>query len=220
MANTVTLTDQFIADTYDGVLHIQGEPFPETGQIDIYDGSGIKSSVKVGRACEGVTICGPLVIEGPLSATDITAGNEGLEQTELFNQFIKLIFPIGSLYLTTVNIKPFSSTDMDWEQVSQGRFLVGAGIGTDSRNQSRLFFNGDNSGEYNHQLTVAELPAHSHPLDNFQHRDDRCNDENKGYWDWRKSDIYPMQYTGSAGGDSPHNNTPPGYGIYIWKRTA
>ena len=47
-----------------------------------------------------------------------------------------------------------------WEAYAQGRILIGSGTGTDSRNEQKTFAAGDTGGEYNHQLSVEELPAH------------------------------------------------------------
>lgn len=55
-----SLRNTNISDTYLGVLHSFGNALPGTGQQDIYDGIGNKSSLKLGRNCNGATICGTL----------------------------------------------------------------------------------------------------------------------------------------------------------------
>ena len=82
-----SLTNTNISDTYQGVLHAGGVPFAATGVQDIYDGYGNISSLKLGRACEGGSIC------GTLSADALYVVNP----TILFNQLINLIYPVNSI---------------------------------------------------------------------------------------------------------------------------
>ena len=57
------LTDKYIADTFDGLLHASGEPLPATGRATIYDGLGNKSAISLGREAEGVKISTKLSID-------------------------------------------------------------------------------------------------------------------------------------------------------------
>ena len=49
-----------------------------------------------------------------------------------------------------------------WEAYAQGRVLIGAGSGTDTRKETKEFAAGSTGGEYNHVLTVNELATHNH----------------------------------------------------------
>ena len=53
-----SLTNTNISDTYVGVLHAKGEAIPASGLQDVYDGFGNKSSLKIGRAGQGISIDG------------------------------------------------------------------------------------------------------------------------------------------------------------------
>jgi len=66
MPNALTNTN--ISDTYRGVLHTNGTIIPTTGQEAIYDGTGVQSSLSIGRTNEGATVT------GSLSATNVYAG--------------------------------------------------------------------------------------------------------------------------------------------------
>ena len=57
------LTNLYIDDAYPGLLHANAAELPTTGQQDIYDGNGNISSLKLGRACNGATICGGLTVD-------------------------------------------------------------------------------------------------------------------------------------------------------------
>lgn len=65
-----TLLDQTVEDTYQGVLHAQGQPLPASGNALIYDGSGQASALSVGLAGSNVAVAG-----GFTCSNQLTAGN-------------------------------------------------------------------------------------------------------------------------------------------------
>jgi hypothetical protein len=73
------LSNQYIDDTFDGLLHMQGDPLPSSGVGIVYDGVGNKSALSLGRQGVGVTITGNLSSDtlnvGALEYPS-TAGNE------------------------------------------------------------------------------------------------------------------------------------------------
>ena len=80
---------------------------------------------------------------------------------DFFN--VDMVYPVGSIYMSTASTNPgtlFPGTT--WEAYAQGRVLIGAGTGTDSRSEKKTFAAGSTGGEYNHQLTVGELASHNH----------------------------------------------------------
>ena len=212
-----TLTNTKITETYVGVLHSNGTVLPSTGQQDIYDGGGNKSSIKIGRACNGVTIC------GPLSCSSIAIGNPTL--------LINLLYPINSIFLSTDNTNPGTRfVGTTWSQISQGRFLAGQGTGNDGTTSYTVGLSNFN-GEYNHTLLTGEIPAHYH---NLGFKDNSFTSYIYGY-----DTLTPAEQnaatsqkvetndqgsyqgrTKTVGGGGSHNNIPPGFGIYVWKRTA
>lgn len=52
-----------ISNTYQGLLHAQGETLPSVGQIKITDGQGIPSALSLGREDAGMTVTGTSIIE-------------------------------------------------------------------------------------------------------------------------------------------------------------
>jgi microcystin-dependent protein len=220
MAST-TLTNTKIKETYVGVLHSNGTVLPTTGQEDIYDGGGNKSSIKIGRACNGVTIC------GPLSCSSISIGN--------IKTLIDVLYPINSIFLSTDNTNPgIRFVGTTWSQSSSGRFLAGVGTGNDGTTNYTVAA-GNFNGEYNHTLTTAEMPTHDHtpsgtgnvnPIGLIE-RSGGASPRNKtpsaydtgGSGDemYVYSSVFPLNV---IGGNQAHNNIPPGFGIYVWKRTA
>jgi len=205
-----SLTNTNISDTYVGVLHAKGEALPASGLQDVYDGFGNKSSLKIGRAGEGIDV------DGGLGAT-----------------FINLIYPVDAVIFSADNTNPGTRfTGTTWVQISEGKFIAGVGEGTDKNAATQTVAAGDDTtvGEYNHTLTEAELPVHNHNTfkdissktnntENFAARKDSSGgSENYAIQSTVETpDVFPTSNTGSG---AAHNNIPPAFGLYVWKRTA
>lgn len=190
-----SLTDQFISDYYQSLLHIEDIALSTTLTY-VYDGAGNKSGVG-------------------LSGENVIIDNLFLKKDTAYITLIDYLYPINSIMLTIDNVNPqtrFAGTT--WQQISQGRFLAGVGTGNDGV-ESYTLSAGNGSGTYNHKLTINELPSHDHDLTNFKFVRDRDNDENKSVWIGGTSDAK----TAKTGGDASHNNRPPEFGVYVWKRT-
>jgi hypothetical protein len=123
------------------------------------------------------------------------------------------IYPVGSIFLSFTNVNPsVRFTGTSWVQVSQGRFVVGVGTGNDGI-QNKVFAAGNNTGEYEHQLTIEEMPGHTHTVDNIVL---------VGGYQGSGGGLVGRgsANSGSTGGSQAHNNTPPGFGLYVWQRTV
>jgi hypothetical protein len=210
------LTKQLISKTYGGLLHTANVPVDTNNLPIVYDGLGNETSLRIGK--NGISI------NGCLSASCIDSSALG----SIFNT----IFPIGAVFFSVDNVNP--STRMvgtTWERVSQGKFIAGVGSGVDSNNVTATIVpeEANTIGEYYHQLTEAEMPRHRHTL---THPDTGeqffvINDKNSsgGGVDISRKDgpdkeddarYYP--FTNFSGENSRHNNIPPTFGLYIWKR--
>lgn len=122
--------------------------------------------------------------------------------------------PVGSLYWNENDIsadisKYFVGT---WERVKDV-FILAAG---------NTYTAKTSGGEATHKLTIEEMPSHNHPQTLL----------NTGgtvggvsaYYNWDTSTTV-RQYDGydlavPRGGSQAHNNMPPYYVAYCWKRTA
>ena len=94
-----------------------------------------------------------------------------------------------------------------WEQIKD-RFLLGAGDDYEV---------GATGGEAAHTLTVDEMPSHSHKYGSSQQDSDPDTSGSHGY---KWSAINNSQTTNTTGGNSAHNNMPPYFTVYIWRRIA
>ena len=90
---------------------------------------------------------------------------------------------------------------------TRGRTLVGTGQGPGLTNRAI----GDSFGAETHQLTIAEMPNHTH-----QWTDPGINIVQEGLADPVLSDPgNPFSEVGYTGGDAPHNNMPPSLAVHI-----
>ena len=152
-----------------------------------------------------------------------------------------LAYPVGSIYMSMSATNPAELFGGTWEQIAQGRCLIGAGTGTDSRSESKTFTAGATGGEYNHVLTVGEMPSHSHSASSSSTGDHyhvwysgpygssgnstSADAAGVGANSYSHNTLSAGSHShtitiGSNGSGSAHNNLPPYMGLYVWKRTA
>ena len=74
------------------------------------------------------------------------------------------VYPVGSIYMSTSPTNPHNLFGGTWEAYAQGRVLIGVGEGTDANGVKKTFSAGATGGEYEHTLTVGELPSHNHEV--------------------------------------------------------
>ena len=121
-------------------------------------------------------------------------------------------FPIGSIYMSLNNTNPSTYFGGTWVQIKD-RFLLGAGSS---------YVAGNTGGEVTHTLTVDEMPSHNHYIKSYRGGTQWA----VGYlWYRAASDSGNVEggqsnYTNNTGGSKAHNNMPPYYVVYIWRRTA
>lgn len=120
-----------------------------------------------------------------------------------------LIYPVGSIYMSTVNVNPATLFGGTWEQL-EDRFLLGAGT---------TYTAGDTGGEAEHTLTADEMPSHGHRLQYYN----SSGSLSFGYQFGGKgalsgSDEQSSSGIAKAGGGQAHNNMPPYIVVYMWKR--
>ena len=139
------------------------------------------------------------------------------EVANLINQAKLDANPIGTILTTINDTNPSTYLGGTWKRFANGRVLVGVDeADTDFSNAEKT------GGKKKHQLTVEEMPSHSHPIQ-------RYNPSGTGFdATQRKLAAAPNNGTGVAGGvdtnpvggNIAHNNLQPFMTVYFWKRTA
>ena len=147
------------------------------------------------------------------------------------NGLVDMVYPVGSIYMSVNSTSPATLFGGTWEQI-KGRFLLGTGEPDDNSNTyygSDLTYNGrtkyneqvgSTGGESRHTLSVAEMPSHTHSIYYYLSSGSLSfgyNFSNKGA---ASAVTTASSGIGTTGGDASHNNLPPYFVVYMWKRTA
>lgn len=151
---------------------------------------------------------------------DLNATNINSLQSELFN----LIYPIGAIYLSAIEVSPSILFGGTWEQIKDV-FLLAAGD---------TYTAGSTGGEAEHTLTYKELPKTNGAIvmHNASYGTNiagvsgcfTSSTTNQGTYRNGGSaleadtvSIGKINYS-NGGEDQPHNNMPPYLAVYMWKR--
>lgn len=135
------------------------------------------------------------------------------DKQNVIRSILDFFYPVGTIYTTEdKDFNPSTRWGGTWELIKD-RMIIGAG------NSYAVKSTG---GEATHTLTGKEIPPHNHtaPV-----RIQWYNEVRNGvmFTGWGASNAqvdYQTQYTGYAGEGHAHNNLPPYYSAYIWRRTA
>lgn len=146
-------------------------------------------------------------------------GDEGIsvgEITSIVEQIIdnKLLskYPIGSIYISESETNPSEFIGGTWERYAQGRTLIGEGTGEDTNSVQKTFNPNEEGGEYEHTLTIAEMPSHNHGSIFYVYK------AAGGAASCTLASSGTNYNTGYTGGSQSHNNIQPYITVYIWKR--
>ena len=128
-------------------------------------------------------------------------------------------------------VNPSNLFGGEWEAISQGRCLMGAGVvETNTDNWCGTTNAGDwtayaglMGGEVFHTLTTTQIPAHTHSsVIRYTGTDDNNFSGHlaNGVEANDTSTSKDTLTTGSTGGSGSHNNLPPYLVVYMWKRVS
>ena len=123
------------------------------------------------------------------------------------SQFIDMIYPVGSIYMSASATRPETLFGGTWESIG-GRFLLGA---------DATYAAGSTGGEATHTLTVSEMPIHYHDITTRTVAGDY-----QGHLSTTGNTTSTIGNTRTekSGDGQPHNNMPPYLSVFMWKRTA
>lgn len=202
----VTINSRIVNKHDIEVNWIQSNLIPKQGECIVYDidENYNYERLKIGDGINTVSNL-PFVTDSSKSYID--------EQIKLV---INLIYPIGSIYLSTVDTNPLELFGIgEWERIKD-TFLLASGD---------IYENGTTGGESEHILTINEMPNHAHKL-KTDIESPNYNTTWPNYWEYNEGWIQgpnseteaPPTSTTSTGGGQPHNNMPPYLVVYMWKR--
>lgn len=127
------------------------------------------------------------------------------------------VHPVGSIFLSTDGTEPAELYGGTWEQIKDV-FLLGA---------SDTYPAGSTGGEAAVALTEDNNGPHTHIFEKFSTGAQNLNPEGstiqRGQGGNGSNQVlnYPNNFQLSTSGKGkPHNNIPPYYSVYIWRRVA
>lgn len=124
----------------------------------------------------------------------------------------ELIYPVGSIYISTVSTNPNTLFGVGtWTQIKD-TFLLAAGSSYSA---------GSTGGEVTHKLSVSEMPNHQHRIIAYSGSgNDYSNIDAYLSFEYYTSMKGWGGSTESTGGSQAHNNMPPYLVVYMWKRVS
>lgn len=125
--------------------------------------------------------------------------------------------PVGSLYISEKSTSPAELYGGTWERI-EGKFIMGA---------SDTYPAGSTGGEASVALTKENNGPHDHTFVKFTtgaiNTDPSGNTVQRGLGSNASQAVlnFPDNFQLSTSGEGkPHNNIPPYYSMYIWRRVA
>ena len=103
----------------------------------------------------------------------------------------------------------------NWEAFGAGKVLVGAGS-----NGGRSFTAGSTGGEYEHTLTINEMPSHTHTVTDWYFERNKGDQLGNTHGDELLGNTYTTETTSASGSGRAHNNMQPYVVVYMWRRVA
>ena len=154
----------------------------------------------------------------------------------MLGSVLSMVYPVGSVYINANdNRNPKEilnwSTSV-WARFAVGMTLVGAEGATNSEKMAAMWNKPASIsliiekefGEFEHQLTLQEMPKHAHDMgiDFGGNLDiatpDRTKNQDERYGLDNVNENQMLARTGRMGGDVPHNNVQPSVVVAMWRR--
>lgn len=166
----------------------------------------------------------------PSTATPLSAYNLNTLQDQIQAAIAdcwKIVYPVGSIYISTNPNNPETLFGGRWESYGQGEVLVGY-----KSTDTDFSTIGNEGGAKTVTLTVDQMPKHTHTQNPHGHRMRYNNNTASGTATdggnstgskWKAAGTWIENTTATnqnTGGDQPHNNMPPYIVVYMWRRLA
>lgn len=221
----------------EGIKKTSTSGLTDTYEITLTDGTKKTFNVSNGKGIISIAKTSTIGLLDTYTITynDGTTSNFSVKngETGSIENLLDRTYPIGSIYMSVNSTEPSTLFGGTWERL-KGRFLIGAGTNTEANSNGEYgdlgrgdpnFAGGETGGQYYHQLTIDEMPEHTH---NIKSSSVDGNDEKnwvlKDHMANVSMESLPWQWGGTAvsyeGSGKKHSNMPPYLAVYMWKRTA
>jgi len=135
-------------------------------------------------------------------------------------------YPIGCVYYSHISTNPATTLGIGaWSRIAQGRFVVGQGSGS-----GRSYNVGnDTVGRYTTTMSTPNMPQHTHRAGYAKETSGSSPSTQldaaipvgvQTFASEHQGTAYYYVSSSSTGSGNAIENSPPAYGMYIWKRTS
>lgn len=146
-------------------------------------------------------------LDSRVSTLESNSGSGGSVDT---TTLLKAVYPVGAIYISTSSTSPATLFGFgSWSRI-QDAFLLGVG-------SSYATYSGKTGGEATVTLTESQLPQFYPGVYIYNASGSISNVYAFSPAGYKANSTANMKRVGSG---SAHNNMPPYYGVYIWRRTA
>ena len=130
---------------------------------------------------------------------------------------------IGGLLITTRNYANSQEVHDGegygkWAKFSEGQLLLGIGSHTDKNGVTKNISMMQQLGEYEHRLTIDEMPSHNHAYGGEYGGTKNTGTAVQSYEPWEEAGNVSSGKTLETGANKPHNNIQPSIGVGMWLR--
>ena len=174
--------------------------------------TAVAPSATVGNLQDGDLIDDCPVFELHYDGINVTEVKKLLSVASNLAELNSNIYPVGSIYMTTVPDNPKKYFGGTWVLWGSGRVPVCV-----NPNDDNFATPEKTGGESKHKLTSTEMPPHTHSYYSPIVQQVQAAKSGEAYGNYGKQ--YKIE-TSSAGSGNAHNNLQPYITCYMWKRTA
>ena len=122
-----------------------------------------------------------------------------------FVNLLQAIYPVGAVYISTVNTSPSSLIGGTWTQITNAALRASTSIGY--------------TGSDTHTITINEIPSHRHDINDYITDNGTPNMQWNLLWGNHGNPNGGI-YTNYVGGGQAMSLVQRSYNCFIWYRTA
>lgn len=122
-----------------------------------------------------------------------------------FVNLLEAVYPVGSIYISTVNTSPSSLIGGTWTQITNAALRASTSIGY--------------TGSDTHIITINEIPSHRHDINDYITDNGTPNMQWNLLWGNHGNKNGGI-YTNYVGGGQAMSLVQRSYNCFIWYRTA
>lgn len=122
-----------------------------------------------------------------------------------FINLLQAVYPVGAVYVSTVNTSPSSLIGGTWTQITNAALRASTSIGY--------------TGSDTHTITINEIPSHRHDINDYITNNGTPNMQWNLLWGNHGNKNGGI-YTNYVGGGQAMSLVQRSYNCFIWYRTA